>query len=230
MRRPFRQPEGGAILEGRLRSVLFRGPAGALEGLWKEPAGPTRGSAVFAHPHPLHGGTMHNKVVYRATQALTRSGYATLRFNFRGVGLSEGRYDAGAGEVEDFRAALDEAERANGLPIVAGGFSFGASVALKASVGDPRVAAFIGLGLPVATEAGRMLPRPAVPSLFVVGELDSFGPPEELARFLGGRGRLVVVPGADPFFEGSREGLTETISEFLAGLPGESSARQGSAS
>ncbi len=85
-------------MAGRLRSVMFRGPVGSLEGLWKEAsdATPRRGTAVFAHPHPLHGGTMHNKVVYRAAQALTRSGYDTLRFNFRGVGLSEGRYDAAA--------------------------------------------------------------------------------------------------------------------------------------
>ncbi len=140
MRSAFRQPEAGDV-SGRLRSVSFPGPAGALEGLWKEAAGERRGTAVFAHPHPLHGGTMHNKVVYRAVQALTRSGFATLRFNFRGVGLSEGRYDAGRGEVDDYRAALDEAERDGGLPLVAGGFSFGSAVALKAIVGDRRVAA-----------------------------------------------------------------------------------------
>ena len=130
---------------------------------------------------------MHNKVVYRAAQALTRAGYDTLRFNFRGVGLSEGRYDAGRGEVEDFRAALDEAERTVGAwtPIVAGGFSFGSAVGLKASAQDRRLAAFVALGLPLATESGRLVPRPpaSVPSLFVVGENDTFGPP-------GGSGAL----------------------------------------
>ncbi len=195
---------------------MFRGPAGALEGLWKEASGRRRGSAVFAHPHPLHGGTMHNKVVYRAVQALTRSGYDTLRFNFRGVGLSEGRYDAGHGEAEDFRAALDEAQRTAGLPIAAGGFSFGSAVCLKASARDTRLETFIVLGLPLATESGRMVPRPAVPSLFVVGENDTFGPPAELARFLGGTHRMVVVPGADHFFEGQLEALGETIAGFLA--------------
>src|SRR5512141_1532324 len=126
-----------------LTTVRFPGPAGRLEGLWKEASGPPRGSAVFAHPHPLHGGTLHNKVVFRATRALTAAGYGTLRFNFRGVGLSRGRHDAGRGEVEDFRAALDEAERLGGLPIVAGGFSFGAAAALRASAGDERVLALI---------------------------------------------------------------------------------------
>ncbi|MEP6995010.1 MAG: alpha/beta fold hydrolase [Acidobacteriota bacterium] len=133
---------------------MFPGPAGSLEGLWKEAAGTRRGAAVFAHPHPLHGGTMHNKVVYRAVKALTQSGYATLRFQFRGVGLSEGRHDAGRGEVEDVRAAVDEAQRRGGTPILAGGFSFGAAMALRAADGDPRVVAFLGLGLPVATESG----------------------------------------------------------------------------
>jgi alpha/beta superfamily hydrolase len=175
---------------------------------------------VFAHPHPLHGGTMHNKVVYRAVQALTQSGFATLRFQFRGVGLSKGRYDAGRGEVDDVRSAMDEAEARSGPPLVAGGFSFGAAMALKASDRDPRVAAFLGLGLPVATESGRMLPRPSVPALFVVGERDTYGPPDELARFLGGTSsaRVVVIPDADHFFEGRLEELGEAVRVFLDGL------------
>jgi hypothetical protein len=202
--------------------VLFRGAAGDLEGLWKEAADPRRGSAVFAHPHPLHGGTMHNKVVYRAVQALTQSGFATLRFQFRGVGLSKGRYDAGRGEVDDVRSALDEAETRGGLPLVAGGFSFGAAMALKAADGDPRVAAFVGLGLPVATESGRMLPRPPAnrPALFVVGERDAYGPPDELARFLQAAPwvRRVVIPGAGHFFEGQLEEVGAEVRAFLESL------------
>jgi uncharacterized protein len=209
---------------------MFRGPAGALEGLWKEADGARRGSAVFAHPHPLYGGTMHNKVVYRAVQVLTQSGYATLRFQFRGVGLSQGQHDAGRGEVEDFRAALDEAELRVGLPIVAGGFSFGAAAALRATLGDPRVAAFLGLGLPVATESGRPLPRPSVPALFLVGERDTFGPPAELARFLQGTGtaRIVVVPEADHFFEGHLDAVAAEIRAFLEGLATEAAAGKAS--
>lgn len=161
---------------------------------------------------------MHSKIVYRAAQALTGSGYATLRFNFRGVGLSEGRYGGGRGEVEDYRAALDEAERAEGLPIVAAGFSFGAASALEAIAGDSRIQACIALGLPMATESGRMVPRPAVPALYVVGEKDTFGPPVELERFLGGTGRMVVVPGADHFFEGALDTLGGILAEFLVDL------------
>ena len=209
---------------------MFRGPAGALEGLWKEATGERRGSAVFAHPHPLHGGTMHNKVVYRAVQALTRSGYATLRFQFRGVGRSQGLHDAGRGEVQDFRAALDQAERRGGLPILAGGFSFGAAVALKAVPEETRVAGFLGLGLPVATESGHEMPRPSVPALFLVGERDTFGPPDELARFLQGAARVVVIPDADHFFEGHLDAVEAQIRSFLESLAHEPGAAAGKAS
>ena len=206
-------------MSGRLHSISFPGPAGSLEGLWKEASGQRKGSAVFAHPHPLHGGTMHNRVVYRAVQALTRAGFATLRFNFRGVGTSEGRYDAGRGEVDDFRAAMDEAVREGGLPLVAGGFSFGSAVGLKAIRQDARVSAFVSLGLPLSTESGRLVPRPGVPALYVVGERDAFGPPEELERFVAGTGTVVIVPGAGHFFENSLESLGGIIEEFLSGLP-----------
>ena len=214
-------------MSGRLHSISFPGPGGSLEGLWKEASGERRGSAVFAHPHPLHGGTMHNKVVYRAVQALTRSGFSTLRFNFRGVGLSEGRYDAGRGEVEDFRAAMDEAAREGGLPLIAGGFSFGSAVGLKAIAQDPRVAAFVALGLPLATESGRLVPRPGVPALYVVGERDAFGPPQDLERFVAGTGAVVVMPGSGHFFEGSLESLGGVLEDFLSALPVPRAVAQG---
>ena len=207
-------------MTGRLHSITFPGPAGSLEGLWKEAQGVRRGSAVFAHPHPLHGGTMHNKVVYRAVQALTRAGFATLRFNFRGVGLSEGRYDAGRGEIDDFRAAMEETVRIAGVPLVAGGFSFGSAVGLKAiaRAEDPKASAFIALGLPLATESGRLVPRPAVPALYVAGDRDAFGPPEDLERFVADSGTVVIVPGVGHFFEGSLEAVGGVIEGFLATL------------
>lgn len=184
-----------------------------------------RGAAAFAHPHPLDGGTMHNKVVYRAAQALSRSGYATLRFNFRGAGTSEGVHDHGRGEVGDLRAALDEAERRGGLPLVAGGFSFGSAVTLRAIDGDPRVKAYIGIGLPLASLSGRDLPRPRVPALFVTGGNDAFGPPALLEQFVAGSGQIVVVPGADHFLAGHLDTMQEAITRFLESLPVEQGAR-----
>jgi len=208
-------------VSGKLRAVEIAGSAGRLEGLWKEASGPKRGSAVFAHPHPLHGGTLHNKVVYRAAAALTAAGWDTLRFNFRGVGLSEGRYDGGLGEVEDYRAALREAASRGGLPLLAGGFSFGSAVAWRAVQQDARVAAFVGVGLPVATASAEDLPRPGLampPSLFVVGERDVFGPPAKLREFLADadNARVVEISGADHFFEGKLLELEAAIRGFAA--------------
>ncbi len=203
----------------RVHALLFPGPAGRLEGLWKEASAAPKGSAVFAHPHPLYGGTMHNKVVFRAARALTASGWSTLRFNFRGVGLSDGRHDGGRGETEDYRAALDEAERRGGRPMVAGGFSFGSAAALRAIRGDPRVAAYIGVGLPVATESVAATPRPSVPALLVVGERDAYGPPGRLAEFVADSGEIAVIPGGDHFLEGKLEELEAAIREFLSRLP-----------
>ncbi len=207
------------VVASRLEAVSFPGPAGTIEGLWKEASGPPRGSAVFAHPHPLHGGTLHNKVVYHASRALAAAGYATLRFNFRGVGQSEGRHDEGRGEVDDFQAALDEAVRRGGPPVLAAGFSFGSTVALRASAADARVAALIAVGLPLASLPNESLPRPRVPALFLTGERDAFGPPALLVEFVRDSGQIVIVPGADHFFEGRLDELAEAIGRFLAGLP-----------
>jgi len=208
-----------------LEAVTFEGPAGPIEGLWKEPRGARIGSAVFAHPHPLHGGTLHSKVVYRAARALSAAGYGTLRFNFRGVGVSAGRHDGGRGETDDYRAAIREAQRRGAPPLIAGGFSFGSAVALRAIAGDARVGGYIGVGLPLASSSGQGLLRPAVPALFVVGEKDTFGPPAMLRDFLSGTGRIVEVPDADHFFEGKLDVLEEAITSFLVLLPAPAAAR-----
>jgi alpha/beta superfamily hydrolase len=203
---------------GRLDAFTFAGPAGRLEGLWKEAEGPRAGSAVVAHPHPVHGGTLHNKVVFRIARCLSRAGYGVLRFNFRGVGLSDGIFDSGAGEVDDFRAAVDEAERRGGTMIVAGGFSFGSAAALRAIPGDPRIRALIGVGVPLASVHGESLPLPAVPALFVVGSEDVYGPPALLRAWAGDVGKIVEIRGADHFLDGRLDELERVVSEFLAEL------------
>jgi alpha/beta superfamily hydrolase len=211
-------PTRRLAVTARLDAFTFAGPAGRLEGLWKAAEGARAGSAVFAHPHPLYGGTLHSKVVFRAARCLSQAGYGVLRFNFRGVGLSEGKFDSGRGEVDDFHGALDEAERRGGTPIVAGGFSFGSAAALRAIPGDSRVCAFIGVGIPLASESPETLPLPRVPALFVVGSGDIHGPPALLRAWVGDVGRIVEIRDADHFLEGRLDELERAISAFLREL------------
>ena len=208
-----------------MHPLTIAGPAGTLEALWKEPDGERRGCAVVAHAHPLQGGTMHFKVVFRIARALARAGFGVMRFNFRGVGASQGRHDFGAGEREDFRAALDEAERRAGGPAIAAGFSFGSTVALAAGEADGRVAALVAAGLPLTRWSFEGLDRIEKPALVISGDRDVFAGPDVLAgavarRFT--RARLVLVPGADHFFAGRLDPLEEAVRAFaseVAGVP-----------
>jgi alpha/beta superfamily hydrolase len=191
----------------------LQGPAGRLEALLNTGAPDALYAVVVAHPHPLGGGTMHNKVVYHAAKAFSGCGLPVLRFNFRGTGLSEGTHDDGRGEVDDVRAALDWLEREFRLPILFAGFSFGSNVGLRACCGDSRVSGVCGIGLPVNAE-GRaytydFLPACGhVPKLFVIGDHDPFAPREllaaELEKALEPK-RVVWVEGADHFFAGVGE-------------------------
>ena len=173
----------------------------------------------MCHPHPLHGGTMHTKAVYRAAQAMSDAGLAALRFNFRGVGRSTGSFDGGVGEVEDARAALDcMAGRFPGLPLVAGGFSFGSLAALRAGAAHEGVAAMIGVGLAFDRYDYGFLAEARSPLLIVQGERDEFGSgarATEFARRLGGPAEAVVIPGADHYFHGHFDELRRGIRRFL---------------
>src|SRR5271168_4366338 len=132
------------------RNLFLDGPAGRLEAiLWSPTAGAPAMAAVVCHPHPLFGGTMHNKVVYHAMKTFQAFGLPVLRFNFRGAGLSEGTHDNGHGEKDDLRAALDWMQQEYGRPLLFAGFSFGSSVGLRVCCGHPRVAGMAALGLPV---------------------------------------------------------------------------------
>jgi len=202
----------------------FRGPAGRLEAILMHPEAPPVAAAVVCHAHPLHGGMMHFKVVFRAAKALQSAGLAVLRFNFRGVGRSEGAYDHGTGEQEDARAALFEVQdRVPGVPLVLGGFSFGSVVALGVAARDPRVRAVFALGYPV-TMAGdhAYLASIARPRLFVQGEHDEFGPGEALralAEPLLPPREIVVVPDADHFFEGQLDALQGAVADWAEARP-----------
>lgn len=207
----------------------LRGPAGALEAILDEPAdGRTtpHAAVVFAHPHPQFGGTMHTKAVFQGTKGLTRIGCAVLRFNFRGVGRSEGTFDLGEGEKEDFRAALDYmAARYPGVRLWAAGFSFGSWVALEVGAEDDRVEALIGIAPPVATSVSGMdykFPATlasAKPKFFVQGESDEVCPVQGMWAFYGQLQEpkeLVVVDGADHLFEGQTPEVGEALEDLLA--------------
>jgi uncharacterized protein len=208
----------------------LRGPAGILEALLDDPAGPERSrptaAVVFAHPHPQHGGTMHTKAVYQGAKGLTRVGCAVLRFNFRGVGRSGGTFGQGEGEKEDFRAALDYmAGRYPGVGLWSAGFSFGAWVALEVGAADDRVSALIGIAPPVATSVSGMeysFPHTLAstkPKFFVQGEADEVCPLEGMWAFYGRLEEpkeLVVIDGADHLFEGKTGEVGEALEDLLA--------------
>jgi uncharacterized protein len=189
------------------------GPAGRLEALLNTGREDAPYSALVCHPHPAGGGTMHNKVVYHAMKVFAAMGLPVLRFNFRGVGLSEGEHDHGDGEQNDVRAALSWLEHNfDKRPILFAGFSFGSYVGLRACCGDVRVKGLIGLGLPVRA-AGRdyeygFLPKCIAPKLFISGDHDEFGPREVLDGVFASAPepkRLVWIEGADHFFQGNAE-------------------------
>lgn len=179
------------------------------------PASPPLAAAVVCHAHPLHGGVMHFKPVFRAAKALQAAGLAALRFNFRGVGRSAGVHDHGAGELEDARAALDELERRfAGVPLVLGGFSFGSWVALRLAALEPRVAAVVALGYPLRGGDPAPLGAASQPRLFVQGERDAFGSGDELRSHLAHLPPpwdLAVVEGADHYFTGRLDPLHRAV-------------------
>jgi alpha/beta superfamily hydrolase len=172
---------------------------------------------------------MHFKVVFRAAKALQSAGLAALRFNFRGVGRSEGAHDHGTGEQEDARAALFELERRfPGLPLVLGGFSFGSAVALRVAARDPGVQAVFALGYPVSMAEDRShLASISGPRLFVQGENDEFGPGEALRSLvepLPPPREIVVIPGADHFFDGHLDALQGAVATWAEARPWDEAA------
>jgi hypothetical protein len=215
------------VVSSQIRSFFIDGPAGRLEALLNAGAENATHGALVCHPHPVYGGTLHNKVVFHAMKALNSFGFPVLRFNFRGAGLSQGEHDQGAGEVEDVRAALDWLDHEFRLPIIFAGFSFGAAVGLQAACPDERVKAAIALGLPVAAIDDRtyefsFLENCSKPKLFVSGARDQFGPRvrlEQLVSSLPEPKKLVLIEGADHFFEGRLREMRKAIEAWLQESP-----------
>jgi alpha/beta superfamily hydrolase len=206
-----------------IKSFFLDGPAGRLEALLNLGAEDASHAALVCHPHPMYGGTLHNKVVFHTMKALNSFGFPVLRFNFRGAGLSQGEHAHGEGEVEDVRVGLDWLEREYRQPIILAGFSFGAAVGLRAACPDARVRALISLGTPVAPIDDRrydfgFLAGCTKPKLFVSGSRDQFAPKAQLEQMFAAvtePKKLVFIEAADHFFEGRLRELREAIESWV---------------
>ncbi|MGZ3714617.1 MAG: alpha/beta hydrolase [Ktedonobacterales bacterium] len=209
----------------QLQSVEIPAPHGMLEGLLRLPdadAPAPRMIALICHPHPVGGGTMHNKVVFRVAQALGKLGIPSLRFNFRGVGRSTSTFDAGRGEQDDVRAALDylvsRFSEFPDAPVCLAGFSFGSAVGLPVGCADPRVRQLIGVGVPVSLMSVDALEGCAKHKLIVQGEHDEYGPLAEVRAWLARipePKHLTIVPGADHFFTNYQAELQDAVIDYF---------------
>lgn len=200
----------------KIESLFFTGPAGRLEALVEEPEdSEPREAALVCHPHPQHGGTMHNKVVYRIARGLRRSGCVVLRFNYRGVNRSEGSYDEGEGEMQDARAALDYLRsRYPELPFTLAGFSFGSRIALRIGCAGTGARRVIAAGFPTIYRDRSYLDGCTVPRVFVQSTRDQYGPVSEIQPFvesLPEPKKLILVEAQDHFFAGALPELEEQI-------------------
>ena len=194
---------------------------GRLEAILKEARNPPRGVALVLHPHPLGGGTMHNKVVFRAAAALNDVGLTTLRLNFRGVGQSSGEHNEGRGELEDVGAGLNYLEKNySQLPLTLCGFSFGARVGLEVGVADERVGNLISIGTPLSKYDFSFLEACRKPILFVHGAQDEFGAAADIRQLTRQLERVTdvevkIIQGADHFFAGHLDELKQAITEWM---------------
>ena len=207
-------------------NIFIEGPAGRIEAILKEPEGRISRAAIVCHPHPLFGGTMHNKVVYRIAKAFFDSGFAALRFNFRGAGRSEGAHDAGRGEQDDLRSVIRFVEeKYRSAEIWLAGFSFGAAVLLRAGCPNETIRALIAVGTPVSKYDFASEAICDKPKLFVQGGGDEYGSVSDLEKLvatLSGPVDMKVIEGADHFFTGHLDELARAVSEFIISIRSES--------
>jgi uncharacterized protein len=203
-------------LARRIESLLLDGPAGKLEALLEEPEDRAPDEAcVLCHPHPLFGGTMHNKVVYRMARALRRRGSVVLRFNFRGVGSSQGEHGEGVGEIEDARAALDWLRaRYPSIPYALAGFSFGARAILNFGCNLKDASRLIAVGFPMQSAESAFLKTCTVPKFLITSTHDQFAPRDRMERLYAGIAepkQVIWIESKDHFFDGALDRLEETI-------------------
>jgi len=200
----------------RIETLFVPGPVGNLEALLEEPEdGEPRYAALVCHPHPQHGGTMHTKVVYRIARGLRKTGAVVLRFNYRGVNLSEGVYADGVGELEDARVCLAYLrQRYPDLPFVVAGFSFGSRIALQMASQMPDMRRAIAVGFPTKYPGKDYLEPCAVPRTFIHSTIDVHGPMvelEELTKTLSGPPTVDFVVSKDHFFVDALDAFEEAV-------------------
>jgi alpha/beta superfamily hydrolase len=203
-------------------NLMIPASHGQLEAILKEPTGEPRGIGVVCHPHPLGGGTMHNKVVFRAAAGLLDAGLITLRFNFRGVGASTGVHEEVEGGKQDVRDALDYmAGRYPGQPITLAGFSFGSRAGMEVGLNDERVVRLISIGTPVDKyEDYDFLLQVRKPILFIHGDHDEYGAVENVRRLFEDVSKntdaeLVVISGSGHFFDEHLNELRDIVKSWI---------------
>ncbi len=203
-------------------NLFIPAPHGRLEAIYRPKSDQAERVALVLHPHPLHGGTMHNKVVFRAAKALNESGFETLRFNFRGVGQSTGEHDEGRGECDDARVALDYLleTQPNAREVIIVGFSFGSIVGLRVGCSDERVDRLIAIGAPARMGNLDFLGRCLKTKLFIHGVEDNIAPLAPLEEFLAtlpadNNLRIERIAGAGHFFDDQAVKLTQAIKDFV---------------
>lgn len=201
-------------------NLLIPASHGHLEAILREPSEAAKGAALVCHPHPLGGGTMHNKVVFRIATGLFDAGLVTLRFNFRGVGASTGEHDDGNGEKQDVKDALDYLEdNCPNLSVTFAGFSFGSRVGSEALLDDERVARFVSIGTPVDKYNFSYLKNLRKPILFVHGDRDEFGKLENVRALVAEVAEktdatLIVFENCGHFFEKHLSQLKDAIHDW----------------
>jgi uncharacterized protein len=205
--------------------VMFNGPVGRIEGRYSPAKEDTAPVALLLHPHPQHGGTMNNKVVYTLFHSFVRRGFAALRFNFRGVGRSQGYFDRGEGELADAAAALDwlQANTPNAKACWIGGFSFGAWIAMQLLMRRPEIAAFVAVAPPANLfDFSFLAPCPAS-GLIIQGDHDQIVPLDAMQRLVTKLAHqrdikidYRLIAGADHFFNDQLEELGSVVEDYLA--------------
>jgi hypothetical protein len=214
--------------------IILNGPEGRLEGRYQQSATPNAPIALMLHPHPQHGGTMNNKVVYSLYQAFQRQGFSVLRFNFRGVGRSQGKFDRGEGELSDAAAALDwlQSWNQNATQCWIAGFSFGAWIGMQLLMRRPEISGFISVAPPANVYDFSFLAPCPSSGLMVQGDQDTVVPQEAVAKLVQKlshqRGIKIdyrVIPGASHFFNEHLDTLAETVDQYLVGAIPEAAAK-----